>query len=103
MIASHLFNGKIHPLIPLPFAGLCGARERSSSERSTPYYRTAMETLIADWRTRWNQGPFPFYIVQLANMGDADKKWPNLWDIGWVAVREADYRYRDSFPTAVWR
>jgi len=28
-----------------------------------------METLIADWRTRWGLGNFPFLYVQLANYG----------------------------------
>ena len=97
-LANQLFNGKIHPLIPFAIRGALWCQGESSSERSTAYYRTALETLIADWRTRWDQGPFPFYIVQLPNIGDADKPWPNLWDIGWVAVREAQLQVSRQFP-----
>jgi sialate O-acetylesterase len=97
-VASQLFNGKISPLIPFVIRGTIWCQGESSSERTTAYYRAALETLIADWRSHWNQGAFPFYIVQLANVNEPDKQWPNLWDIGWVAVREAELQVSRHDP-----
>jgi sialate O-acetylesterase len=51
-LANQLFNGKIHPLIPFAMLEALWCQGESSSERSTAYYRAALEALIADWRTR---------------------------------------------------
>ena len=66
--ASCLFNGQIHPLIPLAIRGAIWYQGESSWDRSK-YYAVTLATLIGDWRARWGEGDFPFYIVQLANIG----------------------------------
>ncbi len=62
------YNGMIAPLIPY---AICGALwyQGESNGPSAKLYREIMETLVADWRTSWGQGDFPFLYVQLANLG----------------------------------
>jgi len=42
--------------------------------------------MIQDWRTRWAEGNFPFYIVQLANFQASN---PNPVEDAWAELREA--------------
>jgi sialate O-acetylesterase len=44
--------------------------------------------MIGDWRTRFGQGDFPFYVVQLANYM---ARKPEPGESGWAALREAQY------------
>ena len=62
------FNGMIAPLIPYGIRGALWYQGESNGN-SANQYREIMETLVADWRTRWGQGNFPFLYVQLANYG----------------------------------
>src|SRR5690606_5789074 len=62
---SLLFNGMIQPLIPYTIAGAIWYQGESNAGRAYQY-RTTFPLLIKDWRTRWGQGNFPFYFVQLA-------------------------------------
>jgi sialate O-acetylesterase len=64
--ASLLYNGMIVPIIPYAIKGVIWYQGESNAER--PYqYRKLFPALIADWRTQWHEGDFPFYFVQLAN------------------------------------
>ncbi len=56
----------INPLIPYGIRGAIWYQGESNADRPVQY-RTLLPTLITDWRTRWNEGDFPFLIVQLAN------------------------------------
>jgi sialate O-acetylesterase len=62
------YNGMIAPLIPYGIRGALWYQGESNGP-SAKQYREIMETLVADWRTRWGQGNFPFLYVQLANYG----------------------------------
>jgi sialate O-acetylesterase len=62
------YNGMIAPLIPYAIKGALWYQGESNGPSAT-VYREIMETLIADWRTRWALGDFPFLYVQLANYG----------------------------------
>ena len=62
------YNGMIAPLVPYAIRGAIWYQGESNGPSATQY-REIMETLIADWRTRWGQGNFPFLYVQLANYG----------------------------------
>lgn len=61
-----LFNGMIAPVIPY---GIRGAiwYQGESSVNDAPIYPLLQDTLVADWRTRWGQGEFSFFYVQLAS------------------------------------
>lgn len=62
------YNGMIAPLIPYAIKGALWYQGESNGP-SAKIYREIMETLIADWRTKWNQPELPFLYVQLANNG----------------------------------
>lgn len=62
------YNGMIAPLIPYAIKGALWYQGESNGPTANQY-REIMETLVADWRTRWRQGNFPFLYVQLANYG----------------------------------
>ena len=87
---ANLFNGMIHPLIPYAMRGAIWYQgERNShSIADGQLYETQLKTLIADWRSRWRQGDFPFGTVQLPNF-HAVQEAP-IETTGWVAIRESE-------------
>jgi sialate O-acetylesterase len=60
-----LYNGMIHPLIQMPIRGAIWY-QGEANHREGMLYTAKMQALIDGWRTKWNQGPFPFYFVQIA-------------------------------------
>lgn len=60
-----LFNAMINPLIPYAIKGAIWYQGESNATQSR-LYQTLFPAMIADWRTRWNQGDFPFLFVQIA-------------------------------------
>lgn len=64
------YNGMIAPLVPYAIKGALWYQGESNGP-SAKIYREIMETLIADWRTKWKQPELPFLYVQLANNGKA--------------------------------
>jgi sialate O-acetylesterase len=62
---SDLYNGMIAPLIPLAIRGAIWY-QGESNVGGAYQYRTLFPTMIANWRTDWAQGDFPFYFVQIA-------------------------------------
>ncbi len=63
---SVCYNGMVAPLIPYAIRGAIWYQGESNGA-TAKIYDKIMETLILDWRTRWEQGEFPFFYVQLAN------------------------------------
>lgn len=84
-IATFLFNGMIHPLIPYSIAGAIWYQGEANAGRAFQY-RTAFPLMITDWRKQWGQGDFPFYFCQLANY-QAHAPVPK--DSAWAELREA--------------
>ena len=62
---SSLFNGMINPLIGYGIKGVLWY-QGERNHREPELYAQMFPKMIADWRTRWNIGNFPFYYVQLA-------------------------------------
>jgi sialate O-acetylesterase len=74
--ASWLYNGMISPLVPYGIRGaLWYQGEQNESNWQT--YGERVRAMIRDWRSRWGEGDFPFYYVQLAAYGTA-ADWPEL-------------------------
>lgn len=84
-IASFLYDGMIHPIIPYGIRGVIWYQGESNAGRAMQY-RTAFPLLIQDWRKQWNRGDIPFYFCQLA--GYMAKK-PEPGDSAWAELREA--------------
>ena len=84
---ANLFNGMISPLVPYGVRGAIWYQgERNSNGPTAVLYGLQLQTLIADWRSRFDQGEFPFLFVQLPNY-TAPQKEPSETG-GWVIVRE---------------
>lgn len=62
------YNGMIAGLVPYAIKGALWYQGESNGP-SAGLYREIMETLIADWRSKFAVGDFPFLYVQLANYG----------------------------------
>jgi sialate O-acetylesterase len=61
---SSLYNGMIAPLQPYAFRRVIWYQ--GEANRGNPaQYAPLFPTLIADWRSAWNRGDFPFLFVQL--------------------------------------
>ncbi len=62
---SGLYNGMIAPLIPYAIRGAIWYQGESNIGGAYQY-RTLFPAMIANWRTDWGQGDFPFGFVQIA-------------------------------------
>jgi sialate O-acetylesterase len=83
-----LFNAMIHPLIPYGIRGVIWYQGESNTNpaKLAELYKKLFPLMIGDWRTRWGQGDFPFYFVQLANNGTVIR---DHRDSSWAVLREA--------------
>lgn len=84
-LPTALFQGMFRPLIPFAIRGAAWYQGESNADRAEQY-RTLLPALVRDWRRRWNQGDFPFLIVQLANFLPRDTE-PG--ESEWAELREA--------------
>ena len=84
-----MYNGMIAPVIPYAIKGVLWYQGEAINGGATGYklYPLLQSTLIKDWRQRWGEGDFPFYICQLAPL----KPWPTRPDTWYnnPGVREA--------------
>jgi sialate O-acetylesterase len=62
---SVLYNAMIAPLIPFAIRGVIWYQGESNVGRAAQYEKL-FPLMITDWRTRWKEGDFPFYFVQIA-------------------------------------
>jgi sialate O-acetylesterase len=60
-----LYNGMIAPVIPYGMKGVIWYQGESNAGKSKEY-QTLFPAMIADWRTKWKLGDFPFLYVQIA-------------------------------------
>ena len=84
--ASNLYNGMIAPLGQFGIRGAIWYQGERNSRFNGQAYGGLLRTMIADWRTRWNQPEMPFLFVQLPNYTAAQKA--PVETNGWVQVRE---------------
>ncbi len=75
---ANLYNGMIAPIIPYAIKGAIWYQGESNAGQPTEYAKLFPD-MITDWRTRWNQGDFPFFFVQLASYkAGPTQNWPFL-------------------------
>jgi sialate O-acetylesterase len=89
-----LFNGMIAPLIPFAIKGVIWYQGEDNSDSMAPggarEYRKLFPAMIEDWRTRWQEGDFPFLFVQLASYaGPSAAQSPAHARAHWPMVRES--------------
>jgi sialate O-acetylesterase len=80
-----LYNGMVHPLISHGIKGAIWYQGESNASRAFQY-RKLFAGMITDWRTKWDQGDFPFLFVQLANFR---QPLPEPGESTWAELREA--------------
>ena len=93
-IPSGLYNAMINPLIPYSIKGVIWYQGESNSKRAYEY-RSLLPALINSWRKTWNQGDFPFLIVELANFRKAQA---NPVNSTWAELREAQNMTAAKLP-----
>lgn len=81
-----LFNGKINPLVPFAIRGAIWYQGESNAGSEANLYGLQLETMVRDWRGRWNEGDFPFAWVQLPNF--QKPQTAPVESGGWPLVRE---------------
>ncbi len=85
---GELYNGMIAPLAPYAIRGALwyqGEANAGNLDQAFEYHKLFPD-LIRDWRMRWDEGEFPFLLVQLApfqNITNAPQA------SAWASVREA--------------
>jgi sialate O-acetylesterase len=85
----------IAPATPYAIKGVIWYQGESNSRLAfAPMYSKVFPALIADWRTRWHQGDFPFLFVQIANFKSNDSE-------AWAVIREAQRRPLSVANTAM--
>ncbi len=83
---SGLYNGMVLSLVPYAMRGVLWYQGECNAGRGLEY-ADVLPTMINNWRKVWQQGDFPFYIVQISS-------WSRLQDnpnevSGWARVRDA--------------
>ena len=85
---TFLYNAMLAPLMPYAIEGAIwyqGESNAFNAERAAEY-KKLFPALIADWRSHWGMGDFPFYYCQLANFR-AKQRLPG--ESFWADLREA--------------
>jgi len=80
-----LYNAMIAPLTNLKIKGVIWFQGESNTGNPKEYAKT-FPAMIKDWRTKWDQGDFPFLFVQLANFMES---YPAPRDSNWAALRQS--------------
>ncbi len=85
---TFLYNAMIAPLVPYAMEGVIWYQGESNAYNAEQAkdYKTLFPALIADWRSHWGMGDFPFYYCQLANF---KAKQPLPDESCWADLREA--------------
>ncbi len=80
---SLLYNAMINPLVPYAIQGALWYQGEANVWRAKEY-KKSFPLMINDWRTKFKQGNFPFYFVQLSTFdefgGNSQKgsRWAEL-------------------------
>jgi len=65
---DQLYNGMIAPLTRYGIKGVIWYQGETNTPPSrAPLYNRLFSTMIADWRSDWKQGDFPFLFVQISS------------------------------------
>jgi len=90
---SSLFNGMISPLTNLAIKGVIWYQGESNTGNAVKY-RTLLSDMITDWRKSWQQGNFPFLVVQLPNYNPDDTSD----HYNWALLRESQTLAISNLP-----
>ncbi|MES2275953.1 MAG: sialate O-acetylesterase [Bacteroidota bacterium] len=80
-----LYNAMIAPIVPFTIKGAIWYQGEANTTEAAAY-KPLFQTMITDWRKKWGEGDFPFFFVQLANLG-APPREPG--QSNWAELRES--------------
>jgi sialate O-acetylesterase len=83
---SLLYNAMINPLVPYAIQGVLWYQGEANVWRAQQY-KKSFPLMINDWRSKWNQGNFPFYFVQLSTFNEFNGN--SKVGSRWAELREA--------------
>ena len=92
-----LYNSMIAPVVNYPVKGVVWYQGESNVSRRNEY-GSLLKTMIADWRSSFNDGDMPFYIVELADYLHPDDKGGRA---AWAEMRSVQAQVADETPRAV--
>ena len=83
---AYLYNGMVAPFIDFGIKGVIWYQGESNSRKGmAPMYAKVFPALISDWRSKWQEGNFPFLYVQISSFGSTQNE-------GWGIIRDAQRR-----------
>lgn len=83
---SLLYNAMVNPLVPYAIEGVLWYQGEANVWRANQY-KKAFPLMITDWRTKFKQGNFPFYFVQLSTFNEFNGN--SKTGSRWAELREA--------------
>jgi len=93
---SGLYNAMIHPLLNYRIKGTIWYQGESNVSQAQNY-QNRLTCMIKNWRNKWNQGDFPFLIVQLANYLREDSL-PSESNL--ALLRDAQFKVATQLPNS---
>ena len=81
------YNAMLHPLFPFAIKGVVWYQGEANRDRAHQY-RQLFPAMIGEWRERFEQDDFKFYVVQLPDIG---KPKPSGGDSIYAELREAQW------------
>jgi sialate O-acetylesterase len=72
-----IYNSMIAPMTPYAIKGAIWYQGESNAGRAGEYH-LLLSSMLRAWRSAWDLGDFPFYIVQLPNWSGGGGSWPAL-------------------------
>lgn len=90
------FNSMVCPLMPFAIKGALWYQGESNANFAYAY-RALLPMLIEGWRAHWKRGDFPFYIVQLPNLG-MPQTLPVEPAAQWPVIRESQLLTAKKVP-----
>ena len=83
---SLLYNAMVNPLVSYAIQGVLWYQGEANVWRAKQY-KKAFPLMIQDWRTKFKQGDFPFYFVQLSTFDESGGN--SAKGSRWAELREA--------------
>lgn len=98
--ATALYNGMIHPIVGYTIKGCLWYQGEANYDRPDQYEKL-FPAMIAQWRSEWQQGDFPFYFAQIAPFNYASYSTANRPEkLNSAYLRDAQRKAANAIPNS---
>ena len=98
--ATALYNGMIHPIVGYTIKGCLWYQGEANYDRPDQYEKL-FPAMIAQWRSEWQQGDFPFYFAQIAPFNYAQYVVANRTEkLNSAYLRDAQRKAANAIPAS---